>query len=110
MQLGLYMDRVYYSPKVAYDEAFAKFSPGHLLVRHIVADLFKERAKSFEFLGPRAFWKAVWAADCVEHSNSYIFRPGVRGRCLHALTMRFAKGLRDLKYKIRGDPQRLVVD
>jgi CelD/BcsL family acetyltransferase involved in cellulose biosynthesis len=105
MQLGLLMDGVYYSPKVAYDEAFSYFSPGHLLVQHIISDLANQGAHTFEFLGPRAFWKLVWAPDLIEHNNWYIFRPNLRGRCLHSLTMRVAPRLRSLRHRMRGDPQ-----
>jgi CelD/BcsL family acetyltransferase involved in cellulose biosynthesis len=105
MHLGLLMDGVYYSPKVAYDEAFSYFSPGHLLVQHIIADLATIGVHTFEFLGPRAFWKLVWAPDLIEHSNWYIFRPNLKGRCLHSLTMRVAPRLRSLRHRMRGDPQ-----
>ncbi|MFN4895436.1 MAG: GNAT family N-acetyltransferase [Pseudomonadota bacterium] len=105
MQLGLLMDGVYYSPKVAYDEAFASYSPGHLLVQHIISDLAANNVRTFEFLGPRAFWKMVWAPECVEHRNWYIFRPNLRGHVLYSLTMRVAPRLRSLRHRVWGDPQ-----
>jgi CelD/BcsL family acetyltransferase involved in cellulose biosynthesis len=105
MHLGLMMEGVYYSPKVAYDEDFSSFAPGHLLVQYIIRDLADSGGHTFEFLGPRAQWKQVWAEECVEHSNWYIFRASLRGRCLHALTMRIAPRLRSLRQRVRGDPQ-----
>lgn len=105
MHLGLMMEGVYYSPKVAYDEEFSYFAPGHLLVQHIIRDLAVNGGHTFEFLGPRAVWKQVWAAECVEHRNWYIFRSTLRGRCLYALTMQLAPRLRSLRHRMRGDPQ-----
>ncbi len=105
MHLGLMMEGVYYSPKVAYDEEFAYFAPGHLLVQHIIRDLAGSGGHTFEFLGPRTLWKQVWAHECLEHRNWYIFRSSFRGRCLHALTMRLAPQLRSLRHRMRGDPQ-----
>jgi CelD/BcsL family acetyltransferase involved in cellulose biosynthesis len=105
MHLGLMMEGIYYSPKVAYDEDFSYFAPGHLLVQHIIGDLAANGGHTFEFLGPRAPWKQVWAHECVEHSNWYIFRSTIRGRCLHALTMRLAPRLKSLRHRVQGDPQ-----
>ncbi len=105
MHLGLMMAGVYYSPKVAYDEEFSYFAPGHLLVQHIIRDLAGNGGHTFEFLGPRAVWKQVWAPECVEHRNWYIFRSSLRGRCLYALTMQIAPRLRSLRHRMRGDPQ-----
>lgn len=105
MHLGLMMEGVYYSPKVAYDEDFSSFAPGHLLVQHIIGDLAAHGGHTFEFLGPRAQWKQVWAQECVEHRNWYIFRATIRGRSLHALTMRLAPLIRSLRHRMRGDPQ-----
>lgn len=107
MHLGLTMDGVYYSPKVAYDEQFSYFSPGHLIVQHIIEDLANTGVHTFEFLGPRTFWKMVWAPHSIEHSNWYIFRPNFMGRCLYSLTMRIAPRLRSLRYRMRGDPQEI---
>lgn len=109
MHLGLLMDGVYYSPKVAYDEEFSYFSPGHLLVHHIIQDLAANGVHTFEFLGPRTFWKMVWAPECIEHNNWYIFRPNFKGRCLYSLTMKIAPRLRSLRYRMRGDPQELSI-
>ena len=105
MQLGLFMNGVYYSPKAAYDESFSKFAPGHLLVRYLIGDLIENNARLFEFLGPRAFWKTIWTKDVVRHSNLYIFRPSLKGRALHGLTMGLGPKLRSLKHRWFGDPQ-----
>lgn len=107
MHLGLLMSDSYFAPKVAYDERFAKFSPGQLLVKHVIADLCQRGAHRYDFLGPRAVWKSVWTDRIREHQNCYIFRPGVRGRFLHTFVMRGATLLRRCRHKLRGDPQDL---
>ncbi len=105
MQLGVAMNGVYYSPKVAYDESFAHYSPGQLLNRHVIINLCNEGFTKYDFLGPRASWKAIWTADVREHHNCYIFRPTLRGRLLYALTMHGATSLRKIYRRIYGDPQ-----
>jgi CelD/BcsL family acetyltransferase involved in cellulose biosynthesis len=105
MQMGYAMNGVYYSPKVAYDERYAAFSPGHLLTRFIIEDLSRNGIHTFDFLGPRALWKCVWAPHVREHSNCYVFRPSFKGRLLHSLTMRGAAYVRRIRHRLRGDPQ-----
>jgi len=108
MHLGLMHEGIYYCPKVAYDEAFGYFAPGHLLVQHIIGDLAANGGHTFDFLGSRSLWKAVWASEVTEHRNWYIFRPNLRGKVLYSLTMRLAPRIRSLRHRMRGDPQALV--
>ena len=105
MHLGLVMNGCYYSPKVAYDENFSRFSPGQILVRHVIADLPQVGVKKYDFLGPRALWKSVWTDSFREHYNCYIFRPSFKGRCLYTLTIKGGSWARSLKYRFSGDPQ-----
>jgi CelD/BcsL family acetyltransferase involved in cellulose biosynthesis len=107
MQMGFVMNGVYYSPKVAYDETYAAFSPGQLLTQFVIADLARSGLHTFDFLGPRALWKCVWAPHVREHSNCYIFRPSIKGRLLHAITMRGAAYARLIRHRIKGDPQEI---
>lgn len=110
MHLGLAMNKCYYAPKVAYDETFARFSPGQILVHYAIADLTRAGFEKYDFLGPRAVWKSVWTDRVRDHHNCYIFRPTVRGRCLHALTMKGGQLIRRLRYRVKGDPQRIETD
>jgi CelD/BcsL family acetyltransferase involved in cellulose biosynthesis len=105
MHLGVLMNGVYYTPKVAYDESYAAFSPGQLLNQFAIKDLSRNGVKAYDFLGPRALYKCVWAPEVREHSNCYIFRSSLKGRFLHALTMRGAEYMRRVRYRIKGDPQ-----
>ncbi len=105
MHFGLVMNGCYYTPKVAYDENFSRFSPGQILVRHVIADLTQAGVKKYDFLGPRALWKRVWTDSFREHYNCYIFRPSFKGRCLYTLTIKGGGWARRLKYRFSGDPQ-----
>lgn len=109
MQLGVAMNGAYYSPKVAYEEAFARYSPGQVLNQFVISDLSSNGFHLYDFLGPCASWKMVWTASVREHQNCYIFRPTLRGRLLHSLTMHAAVTLRRLHRKMYGDPQAVKV-
>jgi CelD/BcsL family acetyltransferase involved in cellulose biosynthesis len=80
---GLRHNGCYYLPKVAYDEDYARFSPGQLLVRAIIEDLAKDGPAVIDFLGLMAPWKADWTQEVLPHSSCFIFRKGLRGRMLH---------------------------
>lgn len=105
MELGLVMNRCYYSPKATYNEAFSRFSPGQLLVRHIIQALAAEGVRCYDFLGARARFKSVWAGEVREHAHCYIFRPSLRGRLLHTYMERVAPCMRRIKYSLFGNPQ-----
>lgn len=105
MEFGLLMDGCYYSPKAAYSEEYRSYSPGHLLVKHIITDLWKSGVKKYDFLGPLAKYKCVWTPEVRAHNNLYVFRPGPKGRILHLASIKSAALLRRWKYKVFGDPQ-----
>lgn len=108
MEIGLTVnERRYYSPKVSYNERFANCSPGQLLTRHIVNDLVQEEFELYDFLGPRARHKCVWAGDIRKHANCFILRPTVAGRMRYALIAKVAPEVRKLKYRLWGDPQQI---
>ena len=105
MQLGVVSNKIFYVPKSAYNEDFAAFSPGHLINDFAIRDLGQNGFLRYDFLGPRAMWKMVWATGVREHSNCYIFRPTIKGRLLYELTMRAGVMARKLRHKVWGDPQ-----
>ena len=105
MEIGLQMNRRFYSPKVTYDENFSKCSPGQLLMRATLSDLAKDGVLYYDFLGAKARHKLIWASKVRTHSHRYIFRPSVVGRLRHALVKRVAPPLKKLKHAVYGDPQ-----
>jgi CelD/BcsL family acetyltransferase involved in cellulose biosynthesis len=107
MQFGIAMGGTYYAPKVAYAEEYGRFSPGQLLVHHIIQELVRAGFQRYDFLGPRARWKSVWTDRVRQHNNYYIFRPGIRGQLLCTLSLRAGAVARALHHRLRGDPQAL---
>lgn len=105
MELGLVLNGRYYSPKAAYDEEFSRYSPGHLLTHFIIADLTRNGACRYDFLGPRARHKYVWTDNTRNHAHRFIIRPTMGGRMAHFALSALAPRLRQLKYACFGDPQ-----
>lgn len=60
MQIAIECDDRFWLLKVAYDEKFAKCSPGALLMLHSVKYAAGRGLKSFEFLGTSERWTRVW--------------------------------------------------
>jgi CelD/BcsL family acetyltransferase involved in cellulose biosynthesis len=81
--LGLWHNGRYYLPKVAYDETYARFSPGQLILRAIIEDRAKDGLAAVDFLGMTAPWKADWTPEVLRHSTCLIFDNGLKGRMLH---------------------------
>ena len=81
--LGLWHNGRYYLPKVAYDETYARFSPGQLILRAIIKDRAKDGLAAVDFLGMAAPWKADWTPEVLRHSTCLIFHNGLKGRMLH---------------------------
>lgn len=91
---GLSYKGRYYSPKVAYDEAFASYGPGQLIIDGILRDIHTRGFDEFDFLGPWMDWKGNWAQQGRTHFFCYIFRPGVLGRTLHSTKLKLMTALR----------------
>lgn len=105
MELGLLMNRCYYSPKFAYDESFSKCSPGNLMNRESIRLAAQSGAEKYDFLGPRARHKMMWTDKVRRHSHCYIIRPSLAGRLRYGMVTGIAPQLRRLKHYLYGDPQ-----
>lgn len=81
---GLRQNGRFYALKVAYDESYSFYAPGHLLVEFVLRDILARGATEFDFLGPEMEWKAKWTRTGREHSRCFIFRPGWFGRTFQA--------------------------
>ena len=91
----LYRGRCY-SPKVAYNEKFDRFAPGHLIVEEILRDCAARGMKVFDITGPDDEWKVKWTAEARPVSHHYIFK-GMLGRLA-----------RDVRFRIRPVLGRLL--
>jgi CelD/BcsL family acetyltransferase involved in cellulose biosynthesis len=82
-EYGWHAGGVYYTPKVGYDDAFGRFSPGQLLrvVRYEKA--FAERdLKTIDFYGPLAEATSKWATCTYPVSRLVVETGGSGGRAL----------------------------
>lgn len=82
---GLTQQGRYLLLKAGYDEAYAKFGPGHLLVNAVLHDLWQRGLQEFDFLGPAMPDEARWTKESRTVNRTLIFRAGVYGRMLHTI-------------------------
>jgi CelD/BcsL family acetyltransferase involved in cellulose biosynthesis len=99
---GLSYKGRYYTPKVAYDERYAAFGPGHLIVDAVLRDGLERGIVEFDFLGPTMPWKLEWTSRVRPHSRCYIFRNSVFGGLLHLARFRMEAPLRPLVRRARS--------
>lgn len=59
-QLAVETDRRYWLLKIGYDEAFARCSPGLLLIGDTIQDAARQGLRSYEFLGTPEPWIRMW--------------------------------------------------
>ncbi len=110
---GLFHGGRYYIPKVAYDERFAPFGPGHLMIEAALRDCVARGITLFDFVGASMSWKLEWTSRVRRHANCYIFRRGAYGRALHAAKFQIDTRLRSfarrprvarLRARLSGEP------
>lgn len=70
---------VHYLLKTGIDPEFARFGPGMLLRREMIAGAFKSDVHTYDFLGRDDAWKMQWARHTHERLLFQAFRPGVVG-------------------------------
>jgi CelD/BcsL family acetyltransferase involved in cellulose biosynthesis len=91
---ALEYDRRLYGLKTGYDPDFARCSPGSLLFHHILRTAFEGDVVEYDFLGDEARWKRDWCPRLRSHTWSYVFRPGLAPRLVHAVKFRALPRLR----------------
>ncbi len=65
--------------KIGYDEAYARCSPGMLLMHAVIEYAFKQNLKAFEFLGWDAHWMHFWTDRVRNYSSPLIYPFSVNG-------------------------------
>jgi CelD/BcsL family acetyltransferase involved in cellulose biosynthesis len=73
-----------YSPKVAYNEDFKAFAPGHLIIAEILKDCCARGIRGFDITGQDQPWKMKWATQARPASHHFIFK-GPVGALAHAV-------------------------
>jgi len=76
----------YYPVKVAYDEAFSVYGPGHLLIAQVLQDCVERGFCEFDCLGDWTEAKAKWTEQVRPHSYGAIFRKTTIGQLRRAGT------------------------
>jgi CelD/BcsL family acetyltransferase involved in cellulose biosynthesis len=69
--------------KIAYDQDFAHFGPGQLLVRETAADAERRGLSTYDMLGKEAPYKMKWTDQARVHVELVFYAPTLRGRALH---------------------------
>jgi CelD/BcsL family acetyltransferase involved in cellulose biosynthesis len=77
-----------YSPKVAYNEDYKQFAPGHLIVAEILKNCAERGIHTFDITGQNQPWKMKWTSQARSVSHHYIFK-GPLGAVAHQLGSRF---------------------
>jgi CelD/BcsL family acetyltransferase involved in cellulose biosynthesis len=85
---GLSYKGTYFSPKVAYNEKFKQWAPGHLIVESILRDCVFRNVHGYDITGPNDEWKAKWATQTHPQNIQYIFRNGLGGNLAYSLCFR----------------------
>jgi CelD/BcsL family acetyltransferase involved in cellulose biosynthesis len=63
-EYGWVIDGIYFSPKVGYDETYARLSPGQLLrYLHLEQSFSRRDSRAIDFLGPLSEATAKWSTN-----------------------------------------------
>lgn len=83
--IGLCDHRGLYALRWCYEERFAKFGPGNLLIEAILDQCRAEKKTRLDLTGEDYPYKRVWTPLTLEHAILYVFRPSLPGSLLHRL-------------------------
>ena len=82
--LALTYGGAYYPIKVAYDERFSKYGPGHLIIGSVLNECVAHGLSEFDCLGEKNAALTKWTTAVHIYNSCSIFRNSVRGRMLRA--------------------------
>lgn len=85
--------------KTSFDENYARFSPGNLVIQEFLGDCIRNGSTELDMLSPATDYKKVWTSDEREHVAFYIFRQGIIGFLLWKWKFSVIGRLRKLKKK-----------
>ena len=86
----------YFSPKIAYNEKYPQYAPGHLIVSEILQDCASRGIAEYDITGVNDEWKMKWTSETRAKFKYYVFRRGLRGSLAHALMFRMRPALKKL--------------
>ena len=100
MQLRVKYDDSTVCWKTAYDEEYARFSPGNLLFREFLSECVRNGSSGIDLLCPSSLNKRLWATGQRELVGYYVFQPGFIGLLLWGWKFLVIANLRKLKRHI----------
>lgn len=93
-QYGLSYRGRYFLPKLASDESYNTYGPGHMLIEAILRDCAERGISSYDFIGPWAAYKAKWTRAVRPHHWLWVFRKSLYGRVLHETRFTLRAGVK----------------
>jgi CelD/BcsL family acetyltransferase involved in cellulose biosynthesis len=98
-------DRLYVL-KLAHDERFRKYGPGHLLIDALLHECWERGIRRLE-LGPDGAYKREWTNHEIPQGPLFIFNSGVYGRLLHGFKFRIRPRLKRVAHRVRTSVREL---
>lgn len=92
---GLFIDRVFFGLKVAFNEDYRDCSPGHLMQLYEILEFSGLGAVEVDLGGRAEQYKSYWTDAVRPYSTIYVFPAGWRGPFLHALVFGLVLRSRD---------------
>jgi len=107
-EYGWYAKGTYYTPKVAYDEEFAKFTPGQLLRYRLLKKMVEESPGDVvDYMGPLRDATAKWTTDTYSVDSVLVSLRPVVGRTM-VLAYRMLRSVRDLRRRGASESKNLA--
>lgn len=72
-------------PKIAYDEEYKRFAPGHLLVNAVIKECWQSGLREVDFLGGEMPWKADWTDQHRTSWSIHLYRNELKARLLERI-------------------------
>ncbi len=85
----------YFSPKIAYNEKFPQYAPGHLIVSEILQDCASRGISEYDITGVNDEWKMKWTTETRAKFKYFVFR-GIAGKLAHTLRFRLRPAVKKL--------------
>lgn len=94
--LGLVERGIFYDGTIGYAEEYRKFSPGTVLMQHVLRSLDAAGIHRVVSHGPYPY-KDHWTTARVPRSRVFLFRPNLRGKLAYLLKVRIAPALKRMR-------------
>lgn len=94
---GVTCGKVHHALKIAHDENWKLFAPGHMLLGALLQDLARRNVTTLDFIGPIVRWEKEWTQQVRPHYTHYIYRNNPIGFALYEIESRLVPLLRKLR-------------